>query len=77
MVVQPGLEPTREAVTSTVPQCWISSDRSRTVFTQAKIMIRKRVDLTRQQKNRSVLVEGPEITVRPVGTRQLTRNDAR
>lgn len=29
------------------------------------------VDLTCQHKNREVLVEGPEITVRPVGTRRL------
>ncbi len=29
------------------------------------------VDLTYQPTNHTVLVEGPEITIRPVGTRQL------
>jgi len=30
------------------------------------------VDLTCQHKNHTLLVEGPEITVRPVGTRRVT-----
>jgi hypothetical protein len=30
------------------------------------------VDLTCQHKNHTVLVEGPEITIRPVGTRRVT-----
>ena len=30
------------------------------------------VDLSCQHKNHTVLVEGPEITVRPVGTRRVT-----
>ena len=34
------------------------------------------VDLTRQHTNHEVLVEGPEITIRPVGTRRLA-GDAR
>jgi hypothetical protein len=37
------------------------SRRSRTV-----------VDLKCQHKNHTLLVEGPEITVRPVGTRRVT-----
>jgi hypothetical protein len=36
----------------------------------------KRVDPTCHQKNRLILVQGPEITVRPVSTRLLTRGDA-
>jgi hypothetical protein len=31
------------------------------------------VDLTHQHTNRAVLVEGPEITIRSVGTRRVTR----
>jgi hypothetical protein len=34
------------------------------------------VDLAHQHTNRLMLVEGPEITVRPVRARVLTRNDA-
>lgn len=34
------------------------------------------VDLTHHNKNRSILVQGPEITVRPVSARLLTRGDA-
>ncbi len=34
------------------------------------------VDLTRQNKNLLILVESPEITIRPVSTRLLTRGDA-
>lgn len=30
------------------------------------------VDLTCQRKNHTLLVEGPEITVRPVGTRRVS-----
>jgi hypothetical protein len=30
------------------------------------------VDLTHQHKNQTLLVEGPEITIRPVGTRRVT-----
>ncbi len=30
------------------------------------------VDLTCQHKNPTLLVEGPEITIRPVGTRRVT-----
>jgi hypothetical protein len=30
------------------------------------------VDLTRQHKNQTLLIEGPEITIRPVGTRRVT-----
>lgn len=33
------------------------------------------VDLTQHNKNRLILVQGPEITVRPVSTRLLTRGD--
>jgi hypothetical protein len=39
-----------------------TSRRSRTV-----------VDLTCQHKNQTLLVEGPEIRVRPVGTRRVAR----
>jgi type IV secretory pathway VirB10-like protein len=35
-----------------------------------------RVDPVYQHPNRSILVAGPEITVRPVATRVLTRDDA-
>lgn len=34
------------------------------------------VGLTHHNKNRSILVPGPEITVRPVANRVLTRGDA-
>ncbi len=34
------------------------------------------VDLTHQNKNRLIFVQGPEITVRPVSARLLTRGDA-
>ena len=34
------------------------------------------VDLTHHNKNRLILVQGPEITVRPVSTRLLARDDA-
>ncbi len=34
------------------------------------------VDLTHHQKNHLILVEGPEITIRPVAARLLTRSDA-
>lgn len=30
------------------------------------------VDLTLQHTNRTVLVQGPEITIRPLGTRRVT-----
>jgi hypothetical protein len=76
MVVQPGLEPAGDAPTSTVPWRWISSDRSRTAFPQVRSMINKAVDLMYQHKNRLILVEGPEITVRPVAARLPTRGDA-
>jgi hypothetical protein len=36
----------------------------------------KRVHRTHHNKNRSILVEGPELVIRPVGTRTLTRDDA-
>jgi hypothetical protein len=39
-------------------------------------MIKKLVDHVYQHPNRSILVAGPEITVRPVATRALTRDDA-
>ncbi|WP_322749701.1 MULTISPECIES: hypothetical protein [unclassified Frankia] len=39
-------------------------------------MIGNVVDLTRQNKNQSILVEGPEIIVRPVAARLLTRDAA-
>ncbi len=35
------------------------------------------VDLTHQNKNRLIFVQGPEITIRPVAARLLTRDDAR
>jgi hypothetical protein len=35
------------------------------------------VDLTLQHTNHTVLVEGPEITVRPVGTRRLVAGGPR
>jgi hypothetical protein len=35
------------------------------------------VDLTCQHKNHTLLVEGPEITVRPVGTRRLVAGGSR
>ncbi len=35
------------------------------------------MDLTHHNKNSLILFEGPEITVRPVGKRMLTRDDAR
>jgi site-specific DNA recombinase len=35
------------------------------------------VGLTRQHTNRTILVEGPEITIRPVGTRRLSAGGAR
>jgi hypothetical protein len=35
------------------------------------------VDLTLQHTNHTVLVEGPEITIRPVGTRRLVPGDSR
>jgi hypothetical protein len=35
-----------------------------------------RVDLTHHNKNRLILVEGPEIAVRPVASRALARGDA-
>ena len=35
------------------------------------------VDLTHQHKNHTVLVEGPEIMIRPVGTRRLVAGGAR
>jgi hypothetical protein len=34
------------------------------------------VDLTHQNKNRSILVQGSEISIRRVSTRLLTRGDA-
>jgi hypothetical protein len=34
------------------------------------------VDLTCQHKNQTVLVEGPEIMIRPVGTRRLVAGGA-
>ncbi len=40
-------------------------------------MIRERVDLTHQNKNRLIFAQGPEITIRPVSTRALTRGDSR
>ncbi len=39
-------------------------------------MIKNVVDLTYHDTNRSILVEGPEVTVRPVGTRLPARDDA-
>ncbi len=33
------------------------------------------VDLTYQNKNHLIFVQGPEITVRPVSTRLLTRDN--
>lgn len=44
--------------------------RNDTVVTTSRTS-RKVVDLTWQHKNHTLLVEGPEITVRPVGTRRL------
>lgn len=35
------------------------------------------VGLTHQHTNREVLVEGPEITIRPVGTRRLVAGGSR
>ncbi|WP_255738354.1 hypothetical protein [Frankia sp. CiP3] len=34
------------------------------------------VDLTHHNKNQTILVQGPEITIRPVAARLLTRDDA-
>lgn len=39
-------------------------------------MIKNLVDLTHHNKILSILVQGPEITVRPVSTRPLARGDA-
>ncbi len=39
-------------------------------------MINNSVDLTHHNKNRTIMVEGPEITIRPVATRGLTSGDA-
>ena len=36
-----------------------------------------RVGLTHQHTNRSVLVKGPEIQIRPVGTRRLVAGGSR
>jgi hypothetical protein len=34
------------------------------------------LDLTCQHKNHTVLVEGPEITIKPVGTRRVSAGEA-
>jgi len=39
-------------------------------------MIDNMVELTQHNKDRSILIQSPEITVRPVSTRLLTRGDA-
>jgi hypothetical protein len=49
----------------------VCGSRSDTVITTSRSS-RTGVDLTCQHTNRTVLVEGPEITVRPVGTRRVT-----
>ncbi|KDA41161.1 hypothetical protein CEDDRAFT_04457, partial [Frankia sp. CeD] len=49
-VVQPGLEPAGDALTSTIAWRWNSDDRSRTTFAQVKVMIRKEVDLVHHNK---------------------------
>ena len=36
-----------------------------------KPQINAMVDLTSQHKNQTLLVEGPEVTIRPVGTRRV------
>ncbi len=38
--------------------------------------IGRMVDLTHHNKDRSILIQGPEITIRPVSMRLLTRDDA-
>ncbi|ESZ99748.1 hypothetical protein CcI6DRAFT_04840 [Frankia sp. CcI6] len=50
-VVQPGLEPAGDALTSTIAWRWNSDDRSRTTFAQVKVMIRKEVDLVHHNKS--------------------------
>ncbi len=50
------------------------------VRTMTQLLRRKRrsgtvVDLTCQHKNQTLLVEGPEVTIRPVGARQWSMRD--
>jgi hypothetical protein len=46
----------------------VCDSRADTIVTQSR-RPRMVVDLTCQQKNQTLLVEGPEITIRPTGTR--------
>lgn len=52
---------------------WVTWPYTRTQF----VLVDECVGLTHQHTNRSVLVEGPEITIRPVGTRRLVAGDSR
>jgi hypothetical protein len=49
----------------------VCGSRTDTTIT-TKPQINATVDLTCQHKNHPLLVEGPEITIRPVGTRRVT-----
>ena len=46
--------------------------RTREPGTPSEVQIQIQLDLTCQHKNQTLLVEGPEITIRPVGTRRVT-----
>jgi hypothetical protein len=54
----------------------VCGSRTDTTIT-TKPQINATVDLTLQHTNHIVLVEGPEITVRPVGTRRLVAGGSR
>ncbi|ABW12977.1 hypothetical protein Franean1_3577 [Parafrankia sp. EAN1pec] len=45
-------------------------------ISQVRRRLRNAVDLTHHNKNQMILVQGPEITIRPVAARLLTRCDA-
>jgi hypothetical protein len=50
----------------------VSAVRAMTRLSRTSRRSRIVVDLTCQHTNHTVLVEGPEITIRPVGTRRVT-----
>jgi hypothetical protein len=54
----------------------VCGSRNDTVVTTSR-WSRTVVDLTLQHTNHTVLVEGPEIMIRPVGTRRLVAGGAR
>jgi hypothetical protein len=54
----------------------VCGSRTDTTIT-TKPQINATVDLTHQHKNHTVLVEGPEIMIRPVGTRRLVAGGTR